>query len=455
MSELVASAASIARPTVTLVPPTSGDVKTVCVLGAPRGGTSAIAGIVRYLGVPMGREVDEASNEDTEFRAHGGDRDLFAKAVNDDRRLRYIAYLRSLVETRNGAHPVWGWKDPIAGLYIADIVDELRNPHFIFVARDLVAIAQREASVAGSAQKVLLAYMRNACNLYGHQVDFLAGYGCPSILVSYERMLRSPGPTASDLAQFLGAADDAVEKVSAFAQNYVKADRRTGAISRTDGAGASAPPAYAGPESAWFTSVPNLALNANPQTKGMTAQAVADRAYAEAAAAINSHRVEAAEQQLAILFSAFADHYPSLSRGAAGVMMQLAGGTGQRGETELPYPDQVCGGLFTLGLADLIAGRARRAFLHMRVAHEAILNRLILNRGAHGVVLCRSLYWTCLFHLARAATGVGRDDMIEFAAASFQSAQSWDVAQMERFGGWDQFDVHHRRLHVEILNKPV
>ncbi len=90
--------------------------------GLERGGTSAIAGIQRALGLYLG-EIDKGNNEDVVFNGY---------------RLNRI---RQAIEERNRTHDVWGFKYPKAVMYMPQIVDDLRNPHFVVVYRDAVATA--------------------------------------------------------------------------------------------------------------------------------------------------------------------------------------------------------------------------------------------------------------------------------------------------------------------------
>lgn len=105
----------------------------VVVLGHPRGGTSAIAGILRIAGVDMGEDISEITHEDLVMRGLEGD--------------RLAAEIRRRNRERDGA---WGWKDPtVVGKLTRPVLEALRTPRFLLILRDPADVADSEVRHAG------------------------------------------------------------------------------------------------------------------------------------------------------------------------------------------------------------------------------------------------------------------------------------------------------------------
>jgi len=165
------------------------DQKTFVCLGVPRGGTSAIAGVMRKLGIFMGENVPN-NHEDPEFISKPNPHRL------------------SMIEKRNSAHSIWGWKDPNAVNYLHQIAPKLRNPHFVIVSRDVIATTKGHMRWHGREVKfavgdVALQQQRN--------VFFALSGDAPVLFVSYEKAILNPTALVAEMAEFLGfpyPADD-------------------------------------------------------------------------------------------------------------------------------------------------------------------------------------------------------------------------------------------------------
>ena len=107
--------------------------KTIVVLGTARGGTSIAAGALYHLGVPM-------------FSVH--------RPVFED------VYLGPAFETgdsksykeiikKYNEEPVWAWKRPSSIDYLDVLIQELRNPIFIIMMRDILSVANRNVLSMG------------------------------------------------------------------------------------------------------------------------------------------------------------------------------------------------------------------------------------------------------------------------------------------------------------------
>jgi hypothetical protein len=149
----------------------------------------------------MGNEFTNSS-EDRDFH-HGGDVVMLSEPRNP-RRIDYLAKIRSVIQSRNEGHHLWGWKDPISILYVPDILHLLRNTHFVVVTRDLGAVAQRE-SFEGTAARGSIAFaMLQAAELYAQISRLIIRAQLPTIMLSYERTLSMPRQAAAALEAFTG-----------------------------------------------------------------------------------------------------------------------------------------------------------------------------------------------------------------------------------------------------------
>ncbi|HVX35846.1 MAG TPA: hypothetical protein VHC71_06480 [Hyphomicrobium sp.] len=164
--------------------------KTVMVLGVERGGTSMVAGILRGLGVNMGERAG-FNHEDPQFLAEDPD------------------VLLRRIQTRNKQADVWGFKIPKQIQLMDFFESSLRNPYYVIVFRNLLAIAdswqQRGAgSVVDSIDRTLRYY-----NLI---VEHCKKTTRPVLILNYERAVASEAgkeEAVRALGDFLGLEVDA------------------------------------------------------------------------------------------------------------------------------------------------------------------------------------------------------------------------------------------------------
>jgi len=157
--------------------------KTIIPLGVFRGGTSAIAGILRHLGVYMGENFDPANNhEDLEFQ------------------LKSIPEIKAKIEERNKTHDVWGYKFPGTIFDIDKLVSLYRNPYFIAVMRDPFAIALSEKKYNGReiCEGLVIAHKHTQ-----ELIKFILKDNHPTIIISYEKLLIHPEMTIKGIVEFL------------------------------------------------------------------------------------------------------------------------------------------------------------------------------------------------------------------------------------------------------------
>jgi hypothetical protein len=160
--------------------------RTYVTLGLERGGTSAIAGIQRALGLYLG-DIEKGNNEDPAFVGYR------------------LARIRKAIKRRNSEHDVWGFKYPKAVMYMPQIVEDLRNPHFIVVYRDAVATAVSHLGWTGRKnRKPAHLAVHEASSFTNTNTSFAFGSGYPTLVISHELAMAKPGDAIDEVARFLG-----------------------------------------------------------------------------------------------------------------------------------------------------------------------------------------------------------------------------------------------------------
>ena len=159
------------------------DPKTVVIIGAPRGGTSMVAGTVRELGINLGQRLGE-NHEDPKF-------------LKKD-----LDHIRDAIALRNEQNETWGWKMPHSTEYIDEIEEDLRNPHVIMVWRNTLATSISQVNRSGSDIHTALQFSTNRVQ---DMVDKVAKLSCPVLLVDYDRATVYKEDFIDALAEFVGA----------------------------------------------------------------------------------------------------------------------------------------------------------------------------------------------------------------------------------------------------------
>lgn len=175
--------------------------RTYIVVGNGRGGTSMVAGLMVTLSIPfLGARSTSLNYEDVELvnLAQGLDFDQSPLNLSpEERQLRLLA----LIDRRNAAADVWGWKDPSADLYLESIAGNLRNPHLIFVTRDPGAVAAAHVKINGVDTAEAFTDATARIERYWSMVQRLR---LPTLLVSYERGKQEPQELLTALGAFTG-----------------------------------------------------------------------------------------------------------------------------------------------------------------------------------------------------------------------------------------------------------
>ena len=169
-------------------------VKTFVVLGVERGGTSMVAGMVRALGVDLGERAGR-NHEDPRF-------------LSDDQ-----AVLKQRIEENNKRLDCWGFKMPKASLMLDFYSDNLRNPHFILVFRNIASVVDSWQTRGGSDP---MQTSEHALNYYSTALATLHDSGAPLAFANYERACDNPDEFANSLAGFLGVdqADESIARAA-------------------------------------------------------------------------------------------------------------------------------------------------------------------------------------------------------------------------------------------------
>tara|TARA_R110001583_G_scaffold17482_2_gene70656 strand:+ start:22826 stop:24163 length:1338 start_codon:yes stop_codon:yes gene_type:complete len=155
-----------------LKPSTSTTSKTIVVVGVARGGTSIVAGSLKHLGLFMGNAEDPVF-EDTRLSL------AFEKKSKEK--------LEHVIADYNQNNQLWAWKRPSTLHDLPRLAKKLRNPHFIFVFRDLLSVANRNKI---SMKQGVIGGLESALDDYKKIIRFIKKSNYPMLLVSSEKVLK-------------------------------------------------------------------------------------------------------------------------------------------------------------------------------------------------------------------------------------------------------------------------
>lgn len=189
---------------------------TLVILGAPRGGTSALAGALAKLGLFMGDGASPPVFEGLKLaRAiEGGDRDGALQIIGD----------------YNRKHRVWAHKRPGFTHAMAEYHDALRNPVYLVIFRDPIATASR-GMISGRLKGNYLKKLHQILEKYADVVRFVEDAGAAAIFVSYEKLLQDPARVIGELVECLGLEtgagqlDAAIAWVQPSPEDYLEVSR--------------------------------------------------------------------------------------------------------------------------------------------------------------------------------------------------------------------------------------
>jgi hypothetical protein len=173
----------------------------VIVLGCYRSGTSAIAGILHHLGIPMGKQFDPPTKnnskgywEDVEFKKF--------HQFFDTNNKQLMADYSALIKTREAENELWGLKDPLLCLLLDQFVSNLSCDHKLIVCRRSVEDISSSMSRAMDEPDPLR-YLPLAKHYLGSMEEQISIYRGSCLILSHEDTLRNPAITVGLIAGFL------------------------------------------------------------------------------------------------------------------------------------------------------------------------------------------------------------------------------------------------------------
>lgn len=158
--------------------------RTFVVLGAPRGGTSMLAGAMQILGVPMGSVNDQ--HEDP----------AFGEAIPTEGKL-------AAIKERNGCFDRWGWKLPNTIYFYRDLHEALINPVFVVIYRNPFDVFMSSCKHDGC--KLSDPIFNVPAYHYARMHELINRYqAVPTYAFNYERCCARKRTFVRALAQILG-----------------------------------------------------------------------------------------------------------------------------------------------------------------------------------------------------------------------------------------------------------
>jgi len=187
--------------------------RTYVVLGVSRGGTSAVAGLLNIFGVHMGRSGRAPLFEDLRMN----------RALGEG-----LPQVEARIAESNSERPVWGFKGNAIPQDYSAVAARLRNPVFVVIFRDLLAIANRAQLSAG---RDIAWILERQAREYQRIVDFVATAEYYSVLLSFEKLSAHPAEVVPRLAELTGLPLDeerrrkALEFIRPAPEDYLRVSR--------------------------------------------------------------------------------------------------------------------------------------------------------------------------------------------------------------------------------------
>ncbi len=164
------------------------------VVGLARGGTSSIASALHALGIFMGDLARPPNYED---------RKLIASIPAANRlslKRRDWTDFEATLRQYDLQHDWWGFKYPSLHTDLEKVHQLLRNPRYIFIYRDVLAISSRRSQIFPDHDH--FRFMRDYLNKYAQIVRFAEKNAFPALHVSYEKMLTNTDAFSRALCEF-------------------------------------------------------------------------------------------------------------------------------------------------------------------------------------------------------------------------------------------------------------
>lgn len=178
-----------------------GVKKTIVVLGVGRGGTSLCSTVLAKLGLFTGDRSEPPVYEDIDLA-----RALETKDFNR---------VESIIKEYDSRFDKWAFKRPNTNDTIHELHKRLRNPCYLIIFRDILAIANRDSLSMGANT---ISTLSRAINDYSMIVEFLKSESPSALLASYEKIIKSKEHFVDQTIDFFGL------------ENQVSMTQRTAAI---------------------------------------------------------------------------------------------------------------------------------------------------------------------------------------------------------------------------------
>lgn len=177
--------------------------RTIIVLGTARGGTSIAAGALFHLGVPM-FAVHEPVYEDINL----------SSAFESDDIKRY----RKIIKQYNKEN-IWAWKRPSMINNLPKVIEEVRNPMFVVMMRDVLSVGLRNGLSMGHD---IVASMQDALHKQQILIDFIKNTNAPILLCSVEKTKQYPADFIDSLISFCQLSTSNTQELKA--NNFIEAE---------------------------------------------------------------------------------------------------------------------------------------------------------------------------------------------------------------------------------------
>ncbi|MEJ6122031.1 hypothetical protein MT390_09155 [Vibrio sp. 2-Bac 85] len=194
--------------------------RQIVVIGTARGGTSLVAGALHHLGIFTGEKSHPPVFEDV----------LLSEAFESND----LNLAKSIVENYSNNHDVWAWKRPAALNYLDKVEKVIPNPFYIFIFKDIFAIANRNSI---SMQADIGKGLQNALADYAQIVDFVSNTTRPVMLVSAEKALQNKESFVNaliesniDIVDYSNNKNKALEFITPNPKDYLDKTRATKVI---------------------------------------------------------------------------------------------------------------------------------------------------------------------------------------------------------------------------------
>ena len=168
------------------------DSAAIIVVGLSRGGTSVIAASLHALGMHIGDDFHQPNFEDVKL----------ARAFRD----RNWRQVKTIIQKYESEHDSFAWKLPDIHGQLSRVHKYCSNPRYIFVYRDIFAIAQRRALVHHVDMQTA---MKDCVAGYTDILKFIKKSRPYSLHVSYEKLLQHKQEFAEILCKFCDVQADA------------------------------------------------------------------------------------------------------------------------------------------------------------------------------------------------------------------------------------------------------